>query len=253
MRRSEQLAFQVVGPAVQGTDDLAGIAAAVEHDGLPVAADIGKELEPLFAPHEKAALLLGRERVVVPGFRDHEFMANVTRSLFEQDLDFALIQRWIEIRRNRKLGCRALQMIPTPEIRHDSTSVGVSSGAGESTLDRVAWVAAAIAYTVGVTTLARPGRWPATRATMSSPATGTNPGDPSAPAPSFEAALDELEALIQQMESGQLSLEASVAAYRRGATLVAYCRDNLSRVQQQVRVLEGDLLKPFDGQTPQGS
>jgi len=87
---------------------------------------------------------------------------------------------------------------------------------------------------------------------MSSPAAGTNPGDPSAPAPSFEAALDELETLIQHMESGQLSLEASVAAYRRGATLVAFCRDNLSRVQQQVRVLEGDLLKPFDGQTPQG-
>lgn len=84
---------------------------------------------------------------------------------------------------------------------------------------------------------------------MSSPAPGTNPADPS---PSFEAALEELEALIQQMESGQLTLEASVAAYRRGAALVAFCRDNLSRVQQQVRVLEGDLLKPFDGQAPQG-
>ncbi|MEY4863213.1 MAG: hypothetical protein RLZ51_1308 [Pseudomonadota bacterium] len=49
-----------------------------------------------------------------------------------------------------------------------------------------------------------------------------------------------------------MSLEASVTAYRRGAQLVAFCRENLARVQQQVRVLEGDLLKPFDGQIGQG-
>ena len=51
------------------------------------------------------------------------------------------------------------------------------------------------------------------------------------------------------MESGSLTLEQSLEAYRRGAQLVGFCRDNLARVQQQVKVLEGDLLKPFDTET----
>ncbi len=72
--------------------------------------------------------------------------------------------------------------------------------------------------------------------------------DRPAPAPvaSFEDALAELEGLVQKMESGSLSLEASVQAYQRGAQLVAFCRDNLAQVRQQVKVLEGDLLKPFE-------
>jgi exodeoxyribonuclease VII small subunit len=67
---------------------------------------------------------------------------------------------------------------------------------------------------------------------------------------SFEDALAELETLVQTMESGSLALEQSLEAYRRGAQLVAYCRDNLARVQQQVKVLEGDLLKPLDTDLP---
>lgn len=63
---------------------------------------------------------------------------------------------------------------------------------------------------------------------------------------SFEAALGELESLVQKMEAGTLSLEQSLDAYKRGARLVTYCRDALSAVQQQVKVLEGDLLKPFE-------
>lgn len=88
---------------------------------------------------------------------------------------------------------------------------------------------------------------------MSSIAPGTDAADPSETPPSFEAALDELESLVQAMESGRLSLEESVTAYRRGAHLVTFCRDSLARVQQQVRVLEGDLLKPIDGLPGQGA
>jgi len=68
----------------------------------------------------------------------------------------------------------------------------------------------------------------------------------SAPAPSFEQAIAELEALVERMEHGDLSLEDSLAAYRRGAELVARCRKVLGDVQQQVRVLEGEVLKPLD-------
>lgn len=83
------------------------------------------------------------------------------------------------------------------------------------------------------------------------PKTNTVPagnGDqPSAgtPAASYEAAMAELEALVASMESGALPLEESLAAYRRGAELVKYCQQMLERVEQQVKVLEGDALKPL--------
>jgi len=62
---------------------------------------------------------------------------------------------------------------------------------------------------------------------------------------SFEAAMLELEQLIAQMEAGDLPLEASVTAYKRGAELVRYCAQQLEKVEGQVKVLEGDMLKPF--------
>lgn len=65
-------------------------------------------------------------------------------------------------------------------------------------------------------------------------------------APSFEDAIRELDTLVERMESGSLSLEESLRAYRRGAELVAHCRKALAEVQQQVKVLEGELLKPFE-------
>jgi exodeoxyribonuclease VII small subunit len=65
------------------------------------------------------------------------------------------------------------------------------------------------------------------------------------PPVSFEEAMAELEQLVSQMEAGTLSLEASVAAYKRGSELVKYCTGQLDKVENQVKVLEGELLKPF--------
>lgn len=62
---------------------------------------------------------------------------------------------------------------------------------------------------------------------------------------SFESAMAELEQLVANMESGELPLEASVTAYQRGSELVQYCAAQLERVERQVKVLEGDMLKPF--------
>jgi exodeoxyribonuclease VII small subunit len=59
--------------------------------------------------------------------------------------------------------------------------------------------------------------------------------------------MTELEQLVERMEAGELPLEASVAAYKRGAELVKYCAGQLDRVDAQVKVLEGDMLKPFAG------
>lgn len=55
----------------------------------------------------------------------------------------------------------------------------------------------------------------------------------------------ELEQLVAQMEAGELPLEASVAAYKRGSELVRYCTAQLEKVENQVQVLEGEMLKPF--------
>jgi exodeoxyribonuclease VII small subunit len=73
---------------------------------------------------------------------------------------------------------------------------------------------------------------------VSTPVPGPQPA-------SFEEAMAELEELVARMEAGELPLEASVAAYRRGSELVKYCSGQLERIDSQVKVLEGDLLKPF--------
>jgi exodeoxyribonuclease VII small subunit len=62
---------------------------------------------------------------------------------------------------------------------------------------------------------------------------------------SFEEAMAELAQLVAQMEAGQLPLEASVAAYARGSELVKFCAAQLEKVESQVKVLDGDMLKPF--------
>jgi len=61
----------------------------------------------------------------------------------------------------------------------------------------------------------------------------------------FEEAMAELQQLVAQMEAGELALEASIAAYKRGSELVKYCQSQLDRVEGQIKVLEGDMLKPF--------
>jgi exodeoxyribonuclease VII small subunit len=69
--------------------------------------------------------------------------------------------------------------------------------------------------------------------------------DSTAQPASFEEAMEELTQLVARMESGALPLEASVAAYKRGSELVKYCAAQLDKVESQVKVLEGDMLKPF--------
>lgn len=62
---------------------------------------------------------------------------------------------------------------------------------------------------------------------------------------SFEQAMDELDQLVRRMESGELSLDESIAAYRRGAELARYCQTRLANAEQEIKQLEGDLLKPL--------
>jgi len=61
----------------------------------------------------------------------------------------------------------------------------------------------------------------------------------------FEAAVAELETLVRTMESGELELEASIAAYQRGAELLKHCRDQLDAAETKIRILEDGELKDF--------
>jgi len=72
--------------------------------------------------------------------------------------------------------------------------------------------------------------------------------DPSAPAPaapSYEAAVVELEQLVAAMEGGQMPLDRLLEGYKRGAELLSFCRDRLKVVEDQVQVLEDGSLKPL--------
>ena len=64
--------------------------------------------------------------------------------------------------------------------------------------------------------------------------------------PAFENALAELEAIVARMEDGQLTLEQSLSAYKRGAELLKLCQSQLADAQQQVKILEGGALTNFD-------
>lgn len=61
--------------------------------------------------------------------------------------------------------------------------------------------------------------------------------------PTFESALAELEKIVGNMEAGQMPLEQSLAAYKRGAELLKFCQAQLADAQQQVKVLEDNVLR----------
>jgi exodeoxyribonuclease VII small subunit len=66
-------------------------------------------------------------------------------------------------------------------------------------------------------------------------------------AQTYESALSELEGIVSRMEDGQLTLEQSLTAYKRGAELLKFCQAQLADAQQQVKVLEAGVLKNFAG------
>jgi exodeoxyribonuclease VII small subunit len=56
----------------------------------------------------------------------------------------------------------------------------------------------------------------------------------------FEVAMEELESIVEQLESGDLSLEDSLAAFEKGVTLVKHCNQKLNEVEKKVEVLVKD-------------
>lgn len=70
------------------------------------------------------------------------------------------------------------------------------------------------------------------------------------PTIAFEDALKELEALVEKMERGDLSLEESLQYFERGVTLTRLCQQALQEAEQKVEILlekgEQSDVKPFN-------
>lgn len=69
----------------------------------------------------------------------------------------------------------------------------------------------------------------------------------------FEQSLSELQALVERLESGDLSLEQSLTAFEQGVALTRECQQALTLAEQKVQQLieqNGALgTTPFDGGT----
>lgn len=67
----------------------------------------------------------------------------------------------------------------------------------------------------------------------------------------FESALEDLEALVERMEAGEMSLEESLVAFERGIKLTRHCQTALKAAELKVRTLtESDELVELDVDDP---
>lgn len=68
--------------------------------------------------------------------------------------------------------------------------------------------------------------------------------------PDFEKSLEELESLVERLESGELSLDESLKQFKRGVELTRHCQSVLEQAQQTVEKLvdndDESSATPFD-------
>jgi exodeoxyribonuclease VII small subunit len=55
--------------------------------------------------------------------------------------------------------------------------------------------------------------------------------------PNFEKAMDRLEAIVEQMETGKLPLEDLIVRYEEGMNLVKVCQERLTNAEQKIEVI----------------
>ena len=70
----------------------------------------------------------------------------------------------------------------------------------------------------------------------------------------FEAAMDRLEAIVDQMESGKLMLEDLIVRYEEGMKLVKVCQERLASAEQRIQIITRDhagkpVLKDFESKS----
>ena len=67
----------------------------------------------------------------------------------------------------------------------------------------------------------------------------------------FEAAMDRLEAIVEEMESGKMQLEDLIVRYEEGMKLVRTCQERLASAEQRIEIITRNhagkpVVKPFE-------
>ena len=75
---------------------------------------------------------------------------------------------------------------------------------------------------------------------MTKPQTQPDPGDQDE---RYETLIEQLEELVERIESGEIGLEDSIKAYEQGVVLVAKARAILTRAEQRIEQLDLETLK----------
>ena len=71
----------------------------------------------------------------------------------------------------------------------------------------------------------------------------------------FEGAMDRLEKIVEQMESGKLPLEDLIVRYEEGMNLVKICQERLANAEQKIEIIARNsagkaVIKDFEA-TPE--
>ena len=62
----------------------------------------------------------------------------------------------------------------------------------------------------------------------------------------FEEALEKLESIVEKLESGEITLDDSIAAFEEGQKLVEFCLKQLQAAEQKVKKLSKDADGNFE-------
>tara|TARA_R110002072_G_scaffold42064_20_gene118632 strand:+ start:57268 stop:57510 length:243 start_codon:yes stop_codon:yes gene_type:complete len=62
--------------------------------------------------------------------------------------------------------------------------------------------------------------------------------------PRYEELIDQLEGIVDRIESGEIGLEESIKGYEQGIGLVKRAREILDRAEQRITELDGDAIDP---------
>src|SRR3954465_7734827 len=70
--------------------------------------------------------------------------------------------------------------------------------------------------------------------------------------PSFEGAMNRLEEIVEEMESGKMMLEQLIVHYEEGMKLVKTCQERLASAEQRIEIITRNnagkpIIKEFEG------
>ena len=57
-------------------------------------------------------------------------------------------------------------------------------------------------------------------------------------AKTFESAMKRLEEIVDELENGDLALEASIKVYEEGVELMAFCKSKLDATEKKIQILQ---------------